>query len=194
MCLLTFSELQLAFFEIANIINSRPIGVTPGSDPDCPLAITPNDLLLGRSTNEVPNGPFNTKVSVTRRFTYVQEIVDNWWKHWYDLVLPSLVPSYKWMHRQRNVKINDICLIRYKGFRSNYRLGRVIDVHAGEDGLVRKVTLQYRLPNERFSNSRTCDSRYSGNSSGRGTSTMIRRFTHIMRQHQYNQVRECFGY
>jgi hypothetical protein len=88
---LTFSELQLAFFEIANIINSHPLGVVPGSDSDDPTPITPNDLMLGRSTNEVPQGPFSTNVSKTKRFIYVQNIVDDWWNKWNDLVLPSLV-------------------------------------------------------------------------------------------------------
>ena len=48
-----------------------------------------------------------------------------------------------------NSKINDICLIRYKGIRSNYRLGRVIDAPTGKDGLVRNVKLQYGLPEEK---------------------------------------------
>ena len=147
--ILTFSELQLAFYEITNVINSRPIGVIPNSDPDYPSPITPNDLLLGRSSNEVPSGPFDTKPSITKRFRFIQELVDDWWKKWYNLVLPSLVPSYKWTHTQRNIKVNDICLIRYKGMRSKYRLGRVITAHEGQDGLVRRVTVQYRLPEEK---------------------------------------------
>jgi hypothetical protein len=54
------------------------------------------------------------------------------------------------MQRHRNVRVNDICLIRYKSkVKSSYRLGRVIEVHTSADGLVRKVTLQYRLPNEK---------------------------------------------
>ena len=146
---LSFSELQLAFFEIANVINTRPIGVVPNSDPDCPVPITPNDLLLGRSTNEVPSGPFETKVSITKRFRFVQSLVDDWWKRWSELVLPSLVTSYKWTHAQRNVQINDIYLIRYKGLRAKYQLRRVTQVYPGADNRVRRVTLQYRLPEEK---------------------------------------------
>ena len=148
--ILSFSELQLMFFEIASVINSRPIGTAPGSDPECPTALTPNDLLLGRSTNEVPNGPFETSPTVARRFRFVQGLIDDWWQRWYESVLPSLVPSYKWQQRHRNVKVNDICLIRYKSkVRSSYRLGRVTEIHTSDDGLVRKVTLQYRLPTEK---------------------------------------------
>ena len=144
--LLTFSELQLVFYEIANVINTRPIGVVPNSDPECPVPITPNDLLLGRSTNEVPPGPLKAKASITKRYRFVQGLVDDWWKRWSDLVLPSLVPSYKWTHSQRNVQVNDICLIRYKALRAKYQLGRVTQVYPGEDVRVRRITLQYATP------------------------------------------------
>ena len=135
-------------FEVANILNSRPIGIISGSDPDQPNALTPNDLLLGRSSNEVPQGPFDRVAKFAKRYSFVQSLVDDWWLRWYDNVLPSLVPDYKWRQKYRNVKVGDICLIRYKSMRSTYRLGRVIEVKQGEDGLVRSVRLQYKLPNE----------------------------------------------
>ena len=61
------------------------------------------------------------------------------------------MPCYKWQQRHRNVKLGDICLIRYKKpIRSTYRLGRVSEVKtSNDDGLVRSVRLQYKLPNEK---------------------------------------------
>ena len=38
---LSFAELQTAIFEIANIINSRPIGIVLGSNPEQPPPIIP---------------------------------------------------------------------------------------------------------------------------------------------------------
>ena len=148
---LSFAELQMVLFEVANIINSRPIGVITGSDPTDPKPLTPNDLLLGRSSGEVPQGPFDTSgKAVTRRFRFLQELVTDWWERWYSVVLPTLVPSYKWLQRHRNVQIGDVCLIRYgKDKRATYRLGRVEQVKKGTDGLVRKVSLQYKLPGEK---------------------------------------------
>ena len=145
-----FGELQTILFEIANIINSRPIGIAPGCDPDDPKPLTPNDLLLGRSTSDVPQGPFDSNKSITKRFRFLQQIVTDWWDHWYRVVLPTRVPSYKWLQRHRNVQIGDVCLIRYgKDKRATYRLGRVKEVKKGSDNLVRKVTLQYKLPSEK---------------------------------------------
>ena len=41
-------------------------------------------------------------------------------------------------------------MIRYKKeTRATFRLGRVIEVKVGTDGLVRTVVLEYRLPNEK---------------------------------------------
>ena len=73
-----------------------------------------------------------------------------WWESWYAVVLPSLVPSYKWQQRHRNVREGDVCLIKYNKIkRATYRLGRVIEVEKGEDGLVRKVVLKYKLSGEK---------------------------------------------
>jgi hypothetical protein len=143
----SFSELQTILFEVANIVNSRPIGVVSGSDPDDPQPLTPNDLLLGRSTGEVPQGPFDSGKSITKRFRFVQQLITEWWDAWYRTVLPTLVPSYKWLQRHRNVQVGDVCLIRYgKEKRATYRLGRVSEIKKGVDNLVRKVTLKYKLP------------------------------------------------
>ena len=147
--ILTQHELQLAFFEIANILNSRPLGVIDGSDPEDPKPITPNGIIFGQDTVQVPKGPFDMKPSLARRFQYIQSIVDAWWSKWYDRVLPSLVPNYKWKQKHRCVQVGDVCLIRYKDVRSTYRLGRVVEVTHSRDNLVHRVRLQYKLPGEK---------------------------------------------
>ena len=145
---LTFSQLQMIYFEIANIINSRPIGVVTGSDPDQASPITPNDLILGRASSEVPQGPFDSNKSATKRFRFLQSLVTEWWEQWYQTALPNLVPCYKWLQRHRNVKVGDVCLIRYgKDKRATYRLGRVKEVKKGADKLARKSFPDRLSPN-----------------------------------------------
>ena len=64
-------------------------------------------------------------------------------------VLPSLLPSFKWMQKHRNVIIGDVCLIKYSNVRrGEYKLGRVKNVKKGDDGNVRTVTLVYKNENE----------------------------------------------
>ena len=147
---LTFAELQTVFFEVADVINSRPVGIVTGSDPMQPAPITPNHLILGRATSEAVQGSLYSTKDVNKRFRFLQSLVDDWWKRWYESVLPSLVPSYKWYQRHRNVKVGDVCLIKYKNpLKAQYKLGRVTRVKKGVDGLVRTVTLAYRNVNEK---------------------------------------------
>ena len=105
---MTFSGLQMIFFEVANLVNSRPIGVVSGSDPLQPSPTTPNHLILGRATPEVVQGSYDESRNVNKRFRFVQTLVDEWWKSWYETELPSLVSRYKWHQRHRNVQIGDI--------------------------------------------------------------------------------------
>ena len=55
--ILTFSELQTVFFEVANLVNEEPVGRHPTSADDGSY-LCPNDLLLGRSITRAPSGPF----------------------------------------------------------------------------------------------------------------------------------------
>ena len=146
---LSFSGLQMIFYEVADVINSRPIGVVTGSDPTQPEAITPNHLILGRSTSKAVTGHVEKIHDVNKRIAFQNALVKDWWKIWYESVLPSLVPSYKWRQRYRNVKIGDICLIKYANeMKARYRLGKVENVKKGKDGHVRSVTLKYKNQGE----------------------------------------------
>ena len=140
----------MVFFEVATLVNSRPIGVVTGSDATQPAPITPNHLILGRATNEVVDGALDTSLNVNKRLQFLQTLVGEWWKKWYESVLPTLVPSYKWLQRHRNVRVGDICLTKYKNeLKGNYRLGKVKSVKKGSDTLVRTVTLIYKNPTEK---------------------------------------------
>lgn len=73
---LQFGELQTVFFEVANLINERPIGVKPGCDINLGTYLSPNDLLLGRTANKAPPGMYNTDASLVKCFKYVEEVIN----------------------------------------------------------------------------------------------------------------------
>ena len=50
--ILHHGELQTNLFQVANIMNSRPLGKRPDIDPSDGGPITMNHLLLGRATSE----------------------------------------------------------------------------------------------------------------------------------------------
>lgn len=144
--ILTFSELQTVLFEIANLVNERPIGRHPTS-PDDGTYLCPNDLLLGRSTSRVPSGPFKTTSNPRHRFEFIQGIVTNFWKKWTRDYFPSLIIRQKWHTAHRNMIVGDIVLMQDSNqIRGQWKLGRVSKVYTGEDGKVRKVEVQYKNP------------------------------------------------
>ena len=56
-------------------------------------------------------------------------------------VFPSLVPSYRWHKRYRDVSVGDIGLIKEdSSIRRDYRYARVSEVKLGVDNHVRIVT------------------------------------------------------
>ena len=88
--LLTPFELYTALLEVANIVNQRPIG-RPINDPDDGTYLCPNDLLLGRASSHVPQGPFLKTNNPRHRVEFLQIILDLFWKRWLN-DFPCLVP------------------------------------------------------------------------------------------------------
>ena len=88
--ILMFSELMTVFYEVANLINERPIGRQP-KEPDDGSYLSPNHLLLGRATPRIPSGPFRETSNVNKQHEFVQKIVDAFWKRWIRDYYPSLL-------------------------------------------------------------------------------------------------------
>ena len=86
---MSFSELQTVMFEAAQLVNQRPIGAHPTLPEENPY-LCPNDLLLGRSTSHVPQGPFLERAGTKHRLDYIQAVVERFWKKWSCNVFPSL--------------------------------------------------------------------------------------------------------
>ncbi|KAK3896107.1 hypothetical protein Pcinc_000205 [Petrolisthes cinctipes] len=144
-CVLSFGELQTVLFEVANLLNERPIGLKPGYDIDMGAYLCPNDLLLGRSSNKVPSGPMGNEPDVRKRFTIIQTIVTTFWKRWMRDYFPTLLVRHKWHTERRNLQKGDIVLVQDNDLvRGNWRLAQVFQANAGKDGKVRDVVLRYK--------------------------------------------------
>ena len=90
----SYSELQTVMFEMANIINERPIGAHPTS-PDDGKYLFPNDFLLGRASSKIPQGPFKEYTSSKDRYAFLQSIINAVWKKIIRLYFPSLIIRQK---------------------------------------------------------------------------------------------------
>ena len=72
---LTPFELYTCLLEVANLVNQRPIGRIPNA-PDAGSYLCHNDILLGRASSHVPQGPFRETKNPRLRVEFVQKIVD----------------------------------------------------------------------------------------------------------------------
>ena len=135
-------ELYTCLLEVGNLVNQRPIGRVP-NDPDDGKYLCPNDMLLGRATAEVPQGPFQDTKNPRRRVEFVQKIVESFWKRWSRDVLPALVIRKAWHTERRNVQVDDIVVMAdNNAIRGKWTIGRVIEVYPGTDGRVRNVKIK----------------------------------------------------
>ena len=145
---LTPFELYTCLLEVANLVNQRPIGRIP-NDPDDGSYLCPNDMLLGRSSSKVPQGPFKATKNPRDRVEFIQRIVDSFWVRWTNDVFQSLVPRKKWSVSRRNIQVNDVVMtVDTNAVRGKWTIGRIIKVHPGSDNKVRNVTI--RTPNGEY--------------------------------------------
>ena len=141
---LSFSELQTVMFEVAQITNQRPIGTHP-SLPEDRTYLTPNDLLLGRASNSIPQVAVSLTTPLRKRYDFVQLIIENFWRKWSRDVFPNLVIRPKWHVSRRNVMVGDVVMIQdEKAPRGQWRTGIVTKAEPGDDGRVRRVLVAYK--------------------------------------------------
>lgn len=88
--------LQTMLLEAEHVVNSRPLIDVPlnHSDED---VITPNHLLIGRSSADAPLGMFNDKDLLLRKqWRASQRLADVFWATWVRSYLPNLTLRSKW--------------------------------------------------------------------------------------------------
>ena len=142
---LKFSEMLTVMYEAAELVNERPIGQHP-SNPDEGY-LCPNNLLLGRSSIEVPQGIFEHHTDNKSRFFFVQNVVNCFWKRWTREVFPNLVIQKKWHTESRNLMKGDVVLVQdINAVRGSWRKAVVCNLKPSQDGKVRRVIISYRSP------------------------------------------------
>ncbi|GFV88962.1 integrase catalytic domain-containing protein [Trichonephila clavipes] len=76
------------------------------------------------------------------RWELLQNIKRGFWKKWSSEFISSLQPRKQWQDAQPNLKEDDIVLIKEEGPLSTWPMARVLQVHPGNDGLVRVATVK----------------------------------------------------
>ena len=72
-----------------------------------------------------------------------QHLANVFWDRWRREYLQLQQSREKWTEEKRNLKIDDIVLLKEDGVkRGHWPMARVVETHPGDDGLVRSVSLR----------------------------------------------------
>ena len=135
-------SLRTLMCEAEAIVNSRPLTVNQLADPDSPSPLTPNHLLTMKSTVVLsPPGAFQpADVFCRKRWRRVQHLANEFWARWRKEFLLSLQQRQKWLRPRRNLRTDDIVLVKDENLPRNlWQLARVSAVYPSADGQVSKV-------------------------------------------------------
>ena len=138
-------ELQTILMEIANICNERPIGLSKPREDGSYLLITPNHLLMGRSSSVLPDDTnIVSSLPTVARYRLVHHVTSNFWIRWSREVSPGLIVRQKWHQKSRNLQVGDLVMIcEPTKVKAKYKLGVVDKVEHSSDGCVRSATIRY---------------------------------------------------
>ena len=128
--------------EVEAILNACPL--TPITmDPNDEEPLTPNHFLFGKSKVIQTPGEFSQKDCYQRSWRQVQYLTDQFWKCWSKEYLPTLLPRKKWHSKHQNLAVGDMVLLADDGVpRGQWIMGRVTEIFADKNGLVRQVMVK----------------------------------------------------
>lgn len=140
---LTFESLSTIFAQVEAVLNSRPI--TPLScDPNDLQALTPGHFIIGDALNALPQADVKDVPSNRLKHHHLlQQVVQHLWKRWSSEYLTTLQQRSKWYSSSKNVKVGSMVILKDETrLPLHWKLGRIVAVHPGGDGLVRVVSVK----------------------------------------------------
>lgn len=144
---LTFEEMQTVLCEIEAILNSRPL-MPLSTDPNDLAYISPGHFLVGTPLNSFPCSDLS-EVNENRlvRWQRVEQLRQHFWRRWSTEYLNTLQERRKWkMNKGLQLKINQLVLLQQPGLAPlQWPVGRIQQIHTGQDGNVRAATVKTAL-------------------------------------------------
>ncbi|XP_053687258.1 uncharacterized protein LOC128736793 [Sabethes cyaneus] len=140
---LTYDEFVTVLVQIEACLNSRPL--TPlSSDPNDLAVLTPGHFLVQRPITSIAE-PTLDEIPENRLSMWqkTQNFVQMIWKKWSTQYLSDLHNRTKWTRQRDNLRIGTMVLLKEENLPPlRWLLGRVIQVHTGNDGNVRVAVVK----------------------------------------------------
>lgn len=142
--LFTFEELLTCLNEIEAILNSRPM-IPLSSDPNDLVALTPGHFLIGDSLTSTPECDLShVKVGRLTSWQQIQRVRQHFWTRWRKDYLNEITVRKKWHDKSTtHIKKGMLVLLKEDNIPPFcWPLGRILDTHPGDDGIIRVVTVK----------------------------------------------------
>ncbi|KAF0709911.1 Uncharacterized protein FWK35_00027890 [Aphis craccivora] len=140
---LTYEEFHTLITRIEGILNSRPI--TPiSSDPHDLNALTPGHFLIGQPIHAMPEPDIiGVKINRLNRWQLIRQCHQSYWRRWSHEYLSPLQGRQKWFKLSPNFAVGDMLIVEAPSRPpTEWRLGRITEVHPGSDNVVRVVSVR----------------------------------------------------
>ena len=141
--MLTFEEFATVLCQIEAQLNSRPLCALTEDTSDVDF-LTPGHFLIGQPLNAAPDPSLaHLKENRLGRWQYLQRLQQAFWEKWHLEYLSSLQKRNKWKFPQEELKLGALVILKEHNMApTQWRRGRVIQLHPGPDGKTRVVTLK----------------------------------------------------
>ncbi|XP_018374002.1 PREDICTED: uncharacterized protein LOC108768167 [Trachymyrmex cornetzi] len=139
---LQWEELETLLIQCEAILNSRPI--TPiSSDPRNLTFLTPGHFLIGTPLTACPEEPVEGIPANRLSRWQIQQIKQQFWRRWSREYLHSLQQRNKWYASKSPIDVGQVVILMEDHAPPlSWNLGRIQELHPGEEGVTRTVTVR----------------------------------------------------
>ncbi|KAL9873081.1 uncharacterized protein ACN427_014056 [Glossina fuscipes fuscipes] len=139
-----FFEFNTPLIQIEAVLNSIPITTAPESPNDEP-ALTPGHFIIGSALKTIldPDLRDVNNVSHLRCYQRLQYYLQQFWDRWSNDYLQTLQNRTKWTKGRMSLAVGDDFVVEKDNLPpQKWRLGRDTEIHSGNDGVVRIITVK----------------------------------------------------
>lgn len=137
-CNLSYEELNTTLIQIEALLNSRPL--TPlSSNPEDMTPLTPGHFLIGRPLTSLPSPDYQDRtISSLNRFQRIEQLRQHFWIRWSKEYISELQVRTKWRACKDSLKLNSLVVLKEDNLPPlKWKLGRIVAVYPGTDGVIR---------------------------------------------------------